>query len=154
MQTSTSIILAAQPVVDIDGTVFVQLTLFLLLLAVLERLLFRPWLEVRDRRHAAISGAFAAAEELQTKASKLDAEYAERLGQARESALNVRSELRRDAESNGSDKIAQARSQASRSLDAARGQISTQVARARTDLVARIEVLAREISERVLGRAA
>lgn len=154
MQTSTSFLLAAPPVVDIDGTIFVQLTMFLVLLAILDRALFRPWLEVRDRRHDAITGAFAAADELRTKADKLDADYAERMDNAQESALNVRADLRRGAETAGADKVAQARAQAARSLDAARGQISTQVTRARGELVSRIEALAKEVAERVLGRAA
>ena len=49
--------LLGAPVVDIDGTFFVQGALFLLLMAILWPLLFKPWLETQARRAEAIDGA-------------------------------------------------------------------------------------------------
>jgi hypothetical protein len=45
------------PLIDIDHTVWIQLLLFVLVAFVSTRLLFRPYLKVRDARTAGIEGA-------------------------------------------------------------------------------------------------
>ncbi|MEE9384783.1 MAG: ATP synthase F0 subunit B [Nannocystaceae bacterium] len=154
MHTIAPLLLAAPPVVDIDGTVLVQLALFLLLLMVLDKTLFKPWLAVRDRRHRAIEGAFEAAEDLRTQAAALDTAYTERLGSAREEALELRSRARRKGEAAGADRVAHARAEAGTSLDVARNELRAAADAARQQLVGRVEDLACQISNKVMGRAA
>src|SRR5690242_16246321 len=88
----------SSPVVDIDNTVFLQLILFLFLFAVLNVFLFKPWLEVRERRAKKIAGAAEEAQSLRSRAHEAAGTYDQRLAAAREQAMAARSESRRAAE--------------------------------------------------------
>ena len=74
---------APPPLIDVDGTVFVQFALFVLMLIVLSRVLFRPYLAMRDARHKGIEGAREEASAMQDRALKTGADYDARLTKAR-----------------------------------------------------------------------
>src|SRR5690606_971038 len=65
------------PLIDIDWTVLVQFGLFLLLLAVSNKLLFQPYLRLRERRKEGIDGARAEAERVTAQAAAKLADYEE-----------------------------------------------------------------------------
>ena len=77
------------PVVDIDNTIFIQGILFLLLFVILQSLLFKPWLEVRERRASKISGAIDEAKSLRERADAAGADYDARLSKARDEAKDA-----------------------------------------------------------------
>ena len=58
-----SVILAGGSVVDLDGTIFVQVIIFFIAFFVLKGLVFNPVLDVFVRREEGIEGARAAREE-------------------------------------------------------------------------------------------
>ena len=53
-QTPIVSLAGGHPLIDIDLTVVVQFVLFLVLFAVANRLLFQPYLQLRERRKAGI----------------------------------------------------------------------------------------------------
>src|SRR5262252_5615191 len=65
--------------IDLDGTTFIQLGLFLLLMAVLNRFLWKPYLKVRGERTDRVDG-------YRQEAARLEADAASRLARA-EAAL-------------------------------------------------------------------
>ena len=65
------LVASSAPVIDFDGTAYVQLGIFLVLMAVLHPLLFKPWLETRERRVTSIAGAVAEADRLQAGEGRL-----------------------------------------------------------------------------------
>lgn len=144
---------ASAPVVDIDGTAFVQLGIFLLLMLILQPLLFRPWLETRERRAQAIAGAVAEADRLRGKADALGSEYAAKLASAREEAASIRSDAHRISETDRARLVASARADAGRDLEQTREKAVREAEEARQALGAQIEGLAREVASKVLGRA-
>src|SRR5258707_912387 len=56
-QTPIVSLAGGHPLIDIDLTVVVQFALFLILFWVANRLLFQPYLQLRERRRAGIQGA-------------------------------------------------------------------------------------------------
>src|SRR5437660_12226937 len=74
---------APPPLIDVDGTVFVQFALFVLMLIVLSRLVFRPYLAMRDARHKGIEGAREEAASMQQRARDTNADYDAKLNKAR-----------------------------------------------------------------------
>lgn len=146
-------VLLAAPVVDIDGTFFVQLGLFLLLVIVLKPLLFTPWLEAQARRRDAVQGSLLRATEAEARSQSLVAEYDERLDAARDKAHGVRAEARREEEAAKAAKLSTARDEAQAHLQAERARIQAEGETARTELDARVEALAGDIAQRLLGRA-
>lgn len=142
------------PVVDIDNTVFIQAGLFLLLLAILHPLLFKPWLEVRDRRAARIGGALDEAAKLREAAEEREADYEARLAKARDDAMSLRSDRRRTAEEEEATILGEARREAAKQLAETKAKLSDEVEGARGDLAGKVDALADDISKRVLGRTA
>jgi F0F1-type ATP synthase membrane subunit b/b' len=65
----------APQLIDLDGTVFVQLGLFLILALVLTRLLWKPYLRVRSERVTRVEG-------YRQEAARMEVEAAARLARA------------------------------------------------------------------------
>jgi F-type H+-transporting ATPase subunit b len=144
----------SSPVVDIDNTVFLQAILFLFLFLVLNAFLFKPWLEVRERRAKKIGGAVSEAQSLRTRASDAASEYEQRLAAAREQAIVARSDSRRAAEAEETVIVGTARREATAELDAYKRTLEQQAGDARTELGGRIDALAGDITKQILGRSA
>lgn len=149
----TGSILLAIPVVDIDGTLYIQLGIFLLLVLVLGPLLFKPWLENQERRKAAIEGALAQSRSMRSEADVLAKDYDQRLEVAREQAHGVRSDARREEEAAQAVKLAAARDEANAGLVRERERIAAETVTAREALGARVDELADTIANKLLGRA-
>jgi F-type H+-transporting ATPase subunit b len=146
--------LLAVPVVDIDGTVFVQGGLFLLLCLILNFLLFKPWLRVRDLRTVRIDGALERSKEVLLEANTLEEQYAMSLKSAREKAMGTRSEQRAAAEQEEAGVVGRARIEAAATLEQTRKELEKDAATARTSLSGRVDSLAKDVVAKILGRAA
>ncbi len=145
--------LVGVPVVDIDGTFFIQGGIYIALVLLLRPLLFGPWLATRQRRIDAIDGAFTKAKELRAEADALSSNYDTKLTSARDTALSERSLARRGHEAAQAEKLAEAREQATRELDEARARIAKDAKIAREALQGKVQDLASQITEEVLGAA-
>jgi F-type H+-transporting ATPase subunit b len=150
----TSPALLALPVVDIDGTFFIQGGLFLLMVFLLNGLLFKPWLEVQARRTQSISGALEKAEQMQLDATAKGDEYDAKLRAARDEAMGIRSDERKEGEREAAERLSAARDEARKSLDEARMRIEKETSEARSSLSGRVDELAKDIVSKILGRAA
>ncbi|MCH9687857.1 MAG: ATP synthase F0 subunit B [Deltaproteobacteria bacterium] len=145
--------LLAIPVVDIDGTMFVQGGIYIALVVILGPLLFKPWLAAQARRVEAVDGALAKAKTMRVEADELARDYEERLDQARERAHGVRSDARHDEEATQAKTLAAARSEANDGLAEQRDRIAAETQQAREALGDRVDELAQEITTKLLGRA-
>jgi len=143
---------AAAPVVDIDGTIFIQAGIFLLLMAILHPLLFKPWLATRARREHAIDGTLLAAADLRIQSERIGVEYEARLADARGRAGAVRSETVKSADSDRQRRLAEARDAANIELQSLRDRLATESEAARATLGSRVDELATDIATRILGR--
>src|SRR5437899_2192436 len=85
---------AAPPLIDLDWTVLIQLGLFLLMLAALWRLLFKPYLALRDARDAGIGGARKQASEMVHRADELAETYEQKMHHAKLRGAEERARLR------------------------------------------------------------
>lgn len=148
-----SSLLLAIPVVDIDGTMFIQLGIFLGLVVILGPLLFKPWLAVQAQRTEAVEGALAKSKAMRTEADELAKDYDQRLELAREKAHVVRSDARHAEETAQAAMVAAARNDANASLTRERERIAAEAATAREALATRVDELADTITLKLLGRA-
>lgn len=152
MPTPALILASAAPVVDIDGTIFIQAGIFLLLMALLYPMLFKPWLATRERRDGAITGTLQAAEELRAEAERVSTDYDARLAEVRGRATAVRSEAVKAGEAERARSLADSRTAAASDLQALRSRLATQTEAARATLSSRVDELARDIATKILGR--
>jgi F-type H+-transporting ATPase subunit b len=145
-------IASGAPLIDIDLTVFVQFGLFLLLLLVSNKLLFQPYLRLRERRKDGIDGARAEAERMTASADAKLADYEKQLAAARSRANEEGRKVRSEAAANEKDVTDRARAQAQKAIDEATAKMRQETEAARLQLLPQASTLARQIATKLLGR--
>jgi F-type H+-transporting ATPase subunit b len=143
---------AAAPVVDIDGTIFIQAGIFLVLMAILHPLLFQPWLAARARREHAIGGHPAGGERAAPRGRAFRGPLR---GPARHGARRGRDgPLGRDQGRRGERqrRLAEIRAASSVELQGLRDRLAQEAEVARGTLTARVDELALDVATRILGR--
>jgi F-type H+-transporting ATPase subunit b len=144
---------SAEPqLLDLDGTVFLMLGLFLVLLLILWQFLWKPYLRVRDERVTRVDGA-------RDEAAKLEAETATRLARIETSLAEARrngnaetAKLRSEAQIREQQIVGEAQTAARTMLAEARARLETTLAAEKANLQTQTNLLAREIAEKTLGR--
>jgi len=155
---ATTTMLAAAPrsaetqLLDIDGTVFVMLGIFLVLLLILWVFLWKPYLRVRDERVTRIEGARA-------KATQLDADSAARLARIETALAEARrggnaetNKLRLEAQAREQQIVTEAQDAARKMMVEARAELETALATEKANLQKHTDLLGRQIAEKTLGR--
>ena len=143
---------SGHPLIDIDLTVVVQFALFLITMYVANKLMFQPYLDLRERRKAGIDGARAEAEQMTAEADKKLADYEKSLAAARDRAGEEGRKVRLEAAEYEKQTIDKARSATQEATAAAQKKMRSETAEARAQLLPQAEALARSISSKLLGR--
>jgi F-type H+-transporting ATPase subunit b len=140
------------PLVDIDGTVFIQLGLFLVVMFFLSQVLFRPYLKMRADREAGIEGARDDAKRMDEQAKLQIADYENQLMKARVRSTDDRQKLRAEGVAREREIVEAARKSTQAAADEAKQKLAADAAAARAALEPRTQEIARAIVTKVLGR--
>ena len=143
---------SGHPLIDIDWTVAVQFGLFLLLFFVSNKLLFQPYLRLRERRKEGIDGARAEAERMTATADAKLADYEKHLAAAKNRANEEGRKVRAEAAAHEKDVTDKARGEAQKSIDEATAKMRQETDAARLQLLPQANTLARQIASKLLGR--
>jgi len=87
--------------VDINSTVFIQIINFLALIFILNQLLYKPILQIMERRKGIFDSAEAEIKRLQDTIDKKVAEYEARIAQAKGEAMAQRGEIQKEGAEKG-----------------------------------------------------
>jgi F-type H+-transporting ATPase subunit b len=139
--------------IEINWTLGVQLISFLLLLAVLYKLMYRPLLAALEGRTTAIQQQLAEAQAAREEAQRQLGAMEERIRAAQADAQALRERALREAAELRERLSAEARQEATRLVEAAQAQVSQEVRRARTELRAEVGTLAIQIAERLIRKS-
>ncbi|HLU68869.1 MAG TPA: ATP synthase F0 subunit B [Kofleriaceae bacterium] len=159
--TSTAVLVPADsnapphvehPLIDIDHTVWIQLALFLLVALIGSRLLFRPYLKMRDERTAGIEGARDEGARLSAEADARLAHYESQLQAARARAQDERRKVRAEAAAHQREAVERARAEAAAAFEQARARVVRETEAARAQLMPRASQIADELAAKLLGR--
>jgi len=140
------------PLIDLDLTVVVQFGLFLVMLVVLNKVLFQPYLRLRDKRQAGIEGARVEADRMVAEADVKLAEYDRSVAAARDRATEEARKIRGEAAAHERELTGKARAHATAALEEAQGRVRTETEAARAQLLPQADALARQMASRLLGR--
>ena len=140
------------PLIDIDHTVWIQLALFFVVAFLCSRLLFRPYLKVRDERTAGIEGARDEAARLSAEADARLERYRGQVEAARVRAQDERRKIRTEAADRQRQLTERARTDAAGALDEAKSRIGKETESARKTLMPQGQQLAGDIADALLGR--
>jgi F-type H+-transporting ATPase subunit b len=139
--------------IEINWTLGVQLISFLLLLAVLYKLMYRPLLGALEGRTSAIQQQLAEAQAAREEAQRERVAMEERIRAAHAEAQTLRERALREAAELRERLGAEARQEAARLVEAAQAQVAQDVRRARAELRAEVGALATQIAERLVRKS-
>ncbi|MEO6950908.1 MAG: ATP synthase F0 subunit B [Polyangia bacterium] len=143
---------ASPPLIDLDGTTFVQLGIFLVMLLVLSRTLFGPYLKMRADRERGIAGSRREAESMGGKARHIVEDYDRKLADAKRRGNDERNKLRQEGVAHEREVVGKARAEIQKAVEASTQKIAADTATGRTALAAEAAPLARKVASRILGR--
>lgn len=138
--------------IDIDLSVLIQLGLFLVLMLILNKLVFQPYLRSESLREARTDTAREEAALIKARAEALSAEYRDAVSKARAEAAADRQALRNAGLSDKDTQVSAAREAAASTLAAAQAKASGQFDAARAALLSDVEALSQQVAGKVLGR--
>lgn len=141
-----------QPLIDIDLTAVVQFGLFVLIYLVANKLLFQPYLKLRERRKAGIEGAREEAERMTAQADAKLADYQKQLAVARDRAGEEGRKVRAEAAAHEKEVTDKARASAQKAIDEAQTKMRSETEAARVQLMPQAEALAKSMASKLLGR--
>jgi len=138
--------------IDLDGTVFVQFGLFLLLMLVLRQFLWRPYLKVLGERTTRVDGYKADAVRLEAEAAARLAKAELALAEARRVGAGERVEARAIAHKREQELLAAANAGAQKTLADARARVSATLATERANLQKTAAEFGTQAARKILGR--
>ena len=152
MDQTTTLIASGHPLIDIDATAFVQFALFLVTMFVANKLLFQPYLALRERRKAGIEGARGEADRMTAEADAKLADYEKQLAVARNRANEEGRKIRGEAVTHEREVTDKARATAQQAIDEAQAKMRSETDAARAQLLPQADAIAKQIASKLLGR--
>ena len=147
-----SAVLYGGSIIDLDGTMFVQLAMFFVAFGLLYVLVFKPMVAVLEAREQAIDGAKEEAKQLEQDVKAKQASFDAELRKVRGSAGDERERLRAEALELERKLLDTVRKETTDLVEEARQRLDVEARAARGELAASRADLAREIASKVIGR--
>ncbi|MBU3933736.1 MAG: F0F1 ATP synthase subunit B [Candidatus Omnitrophica bacterium] len=137
---------------NLNATLIIEVLSFLILLGLLIRFLYRPVLNVLDKRAAEIKEANQKIQENLCLAEKERERTQQLLAESKNQALKIKEKAGLDAEQLRQKIISQARDEAARTLRASQQEILNQAKKAKEELKAEAIDLSLKAAEKILRR--
>jgi len=140
--------------ISLDGSIIPAIVIFLLLIAVLNRLLYKPLTKVLAERESRTTGLVHQAQEDLDHHLGLFEKYQASIKSARMEGYRRQEQLRAEAQKRRVDVLAQSRTAAEQLIQEARDSIRLQVETAKHQLTVDARDMAQRIASAILGRPA
>jgi F-type H+-transporting ATPase subunit b len=140
-------------VIEVNWTLFLQFANFMILMAVLNALLFKPLRAALQARKETIEGSKAKVQDIDEQVQAQIARYEAQLQEARQEAGQERAALRKTAQEQEGLILGDAKQTSAEKLQIIKSQIQEEADAARKSLRSETETLAKDIAYKVLGRA-
>ena len=145
-------LLSEGSIIDLDGTIWIQLGLFAVAFFVFRPLIFRPMIALFEARENAIEGAKLEALRLQDEASAEGEEFEVEMRRLRLQAGEERDRLRAEGKRLEETVLERVREETDRQLAEADQKLSSEATRLRADIDRSVPVLAKQIASKMLNR--
>jgi F-type H+-transporting ATPase subunit b len=140
--------------ISLDWSLVPAIVIFLVLIAVLNRLLFRPLQKVQAERENRTTGLMQEAQAKMDHQFGLLSDYQATIKNARMEAYRRQEQVRADAMKQRAGVLTKAKSAGEKMIQDSRASILTQVEAAKRQLDVEAQDLARGIASTILGRSA
>ena len=139
--------------ISVDKSLIVQFINFFILLFILQRLLYKPFLAKMEERTAAIKTSLEQAQAVRAEAIRAQQENETRLRQAYAEAAAIREQALREAAEESRKHVEAAQGQARRLVDETKAQLDAEVRRAREELRREVSDLSIAVAEKLMRRS-
>lgn len=139
--------------ISVDGSLFIQIANFLLLIWVLNLVCFKPIRNVLIKRKEKVSGLEVAIDDTSKEATEKEQAFAEGIKQARSKGMKEKDALIQEASQEEKKIIAEINKKAQANLAEVRRKISKEAEEVRASLQKEIDSYATAIGQKILGRA-
>ena len=138
--------------INIDGSLFIQIINFLFLIWVLNLLLYKPIRNIILQRKDKVSGMEQDVEQAEVKALEQNAAFADGIKDARVKGLEAKKAMMLEGEEEEKKIFSKINEKAQADLIKIKEQIAEQTKEAKTALLKDVDNFADAISEKILGR--
>ncbi|MET0501946.1 MAG: ATP synthase F0 subunit B [Candidatus Binatia bacterium] len=138
--------------ISLDYSVVYQFVLFLVLWVILNRILFRPYLNLLEERERKTTGAQHDSTDLEREGARLRAQYEEKIAQAQATGYAAKEVIVQEARQQREKVLTQSREAATSMLEAVRQEVESQLQKERQLIAAEVKTLAHEMASKILGR--
>src|SRR5881296_1999837 len=139
--------------ISLDKSLIVQAVNFVILLVILQRLLYKPFLAKMQERTAAIQKSLEEAQAARAEAARQQEENEARLRAAHAEAAAIRAQALKEAAEEQKRLVGAARAESQRLIDSARAQLEADVRRARDELRREVAELATLVAEKLVRKS-
>lgn len=137
--------------IELNVTFFIQLVNFLILLAVLNLILYRPIRGILQQRRERLAGYLSDIERFTKGAEEKLKNYEEDLAKARVEGSKIRNEFKALGTKEEQQIMAEAKQEAQKKLEEVRADLNAQVEQAKKELYSEVETYANMVAEKVLA---
>jgi F-type H+-transporting ATPase subunit b len=138
--------------IDINGSLFIQVGLFIFLMIVLNQIFFKPFLRFLEERQAKIQGDEKEAVRLQGEAERRRLQFEEGLNKGQLQALGEKGSIVDAGSREGKSFVDKAQQEVDQELPRIKAKIGQEGRQVAADLERRQGQMAKEIAEKLLGR--
>ncbi len=144
--------LSSGSIIDLDGTFFLQLGIFVVAFFVLRALIFKPVVAVLEAREEAIEGAARDALQFEREAEEKETAFSDEMRQVRAKGTALREELRAKAKETEAQLLADVRATTQAEFDEADALLRAEADKARAEIATGTPALAAQIAAKLLDR--
>lgn len=152
MNLLSTALLSEGSIIDLDGTIWIQLALFGVAFLILRPLVFRPMVALFEARENAIEGSKLEALRLQDEAAAESEEFDEEMRKLRLQAGEERDRLRAEGKRLERTVLERVQQETDRQLADADAQLAREAAKLRSEIDATVPALAKQIASKLLDR--
>ena len=145
---------AEENLLAVNKTVIIEIIIFVTSIFILNKLIFKPFIELIDRRDKLTKGAIKEAGELEAKVKDIILEYESKLNEARVMAQEERNKIVKEAENAANGIISEAREETAGLVEEAKQKLEAETQVIKEKLKGDVQILAKEIASKILGREA
>ncbi len=139
--------------ISIDITVFIHIINMIVLMMLLNRMLYKPVLEILDERKKQKDKLEGTVEEFERRSQSRQREVERKMRAASAKAKKALDEARSKALAEGDDALAAIRKEADLDKEKQLAEITSSLAAARQELLGDVEAVAQEMAAKILGRS-
>jgi len=139
--------------ISLDKSLIIQFLNFIILLLILQRLLYKPFLAKMAERTQAIQKSLDEAQAARAEAARQQEENETRLRASLAEAASIRSQALKDAADEQKRLVDAARAESQRLVETAKAQMDADVRRARDELRREVADLATAVAEKLMRRS-